>query len=123
MVASGILPDVEGGILPPGVAANPRGHVRLPSAGRDAQLYGRRDACRHSDGRGHTVARKHQNAKASLKTCEWFSGQHDPYLGEHGDDAAAGWLRDAGFAVGLETVDAVWGVARVCGVSAGGVAA
>ena len=45
-VAAGILPAVEGGILPPGAAPMclRDGH----SAGQDARLYGRQDARRYS---------------------------------------------------------------------------
>jgi hypothetical protein len=55
-VASGILPDVEGGILPPGLgSASPCGSVdfkplifsHIHSAGLEARLTGRQDACRY----------------------------------------------------------------------------
>jgi hypothetical protein len=46
--AAGILPAVEGGILPPGPASPSRAND--PSAGQDARLYGRQDARRYSGG-------------------------------------------------------------------------
>jgi hypothetical protein len=56
VVASGVPPDVEGGILPPvkvsesretsGLGARWSGGTVNP-AGREARLYGRQDACRH----------------------------------------------------------------------------
>jgi len=56
-VAAGILPAVEGGILPPGKdAANTQSRPTIPkssasssadSAGLEARLYGWQDACRH----------------------------------------------------------------------------
>ena len=55
-VASGILPDVEGGILPPGSRVDRPEHGRAFqrivtacgfSAGLEARLYGRQDACRY----------------------------------------------------------------------------
>ena len=44
-VAAGILPAVEGGILPPG---NRGGSSSAKSAGQDAPLYGNQDGCRYA---------------------------------------------------------------------------
>jgi hypothetical protein len=44
-VAAGILPAVEGGILPPGKCA---GSSSTRPAGQDAQLYGSQDDCRYA---------------------------------------------------------------------------
>jgi hypothetical protein len=56
-VAAGILPAVEGGILPPGLVVRIYEigglflcvliDVRVLPPGGDARLYGRRDACRY----------------------------------------------------------------------------
>ena len=49
-VAAAILAAVEGGVLPPGMAtlnAEMTVEAAGKSAGRDARLYGRRDARRH----------------------------------------------------------------------------
>jgi hypothetical protein len=49
-VAAGVSPAVEGGILPPGLGRPNFARLfvhRGNSAGRDARLYGRRDACRY----------------------------------------------------------------------------
>ncbi len=43
-------PAVEGGVSPPGHSfdrPSPLAHMRVEPAGRDARLYGRRDACRY----------------------------------------------------------------------------
>jgi len=50
-VAAAILAAVEGGILPPGMASLGEELTAKPariSAGQDARLYGRQDACRYS---------------------------------------------------------------------------
>ena len=51
-VAAAILAAVEGGILPPGPEVGngsdpPKPHAQ--SAGQDARLYGRQDACRYAE--------------------------------------------------------------------------
>src|SRR5579859_6546024 len=59
-VAAGVSPAVEGGILPPGDTANSSrrwGFSRV-SAGQDAQLGGRRDACMATRSRARSYGRK-----------------------------------------------------------------
>jgi hypothetical protein len=53
-VAAGILPAVEGGIPAARTATRRFEHasrMNSHSAGRDARLYGRQDACRYVEGR------------------------------------------------------------------------
>jgi len=56
-VAAGILPAVEGGILPPGLKpdiSNVADFSTLLSAGLEARLHGRQDACRYNSSTGLT---------------------------------------------------------------------
>jgi hypothetical protein len=68
-VAAASLAAVEGGILPPGPEALKRKCLpksRAISAGQDARLYGRQDACRYGATAAHRAARQFRNPKALL---------------------------------------------------------